>query len=110
MSDAASVLANCRRLGGCHWVPAPVLICRRVQADWESQFVLLGSILGFALLHGEQLPIKFSRNLVHLLLCHDTGLPLGTLNAQGCSFNETLDALLAKLEVEDKILSYGKRI
>ena len=35
-----------------------------MQPDWEAQFQLLGSILGFAIKYGEQVPIRFCRRFV----------------------------------------------
>lgn len=71
--DAAHLQAigpdvHCRRLGGRRWQPAPLSVCQKVQKDWEAQFLLLGSVLGFAILHGEQVPLKFGTNFLKLLL------------------------------------------
>ena len=54
------VSADRRHLHGLRWSPSSTLVCQAVQNDWETQFLLLGSIIGFALMHNQQLPIKFT--------------------------------------------------
>ena len=66
--ESCSTFASCRQLGDRKWVPAPIAVCRAVQADWAAQFVLLGSIMGYALLHTEVLPVKFARHFMQLVL------------------------------------------
>ena len=98
----SGVSADRRRLHGLRWSPASTLVCQAVQKDWEAQFLLLGSIIGFALMHNEQLPIKFTRNFIRSLLQRPV-VAVGLHLEQDCQ--SELSRLLTELALVDKTLA-----
>lgn len=67
-SDELGISEAQRRLEGRRWSPAPVAVCRAAQPDWEAQFSLLGTVLGLALKHQEQVPIRFCPHFLREVL------------------------------------------
>ncbi|CAE8588211.1 unnamed protein product [Polarella glacialis] len=96
--------ADQRGLGGRRWQPAPAKVCSAVQGDWQAQFMLLGSIIGFSLRHGETLPVRFTQSFMRLVLRR----PAPLLAADGTSPSQCgpeTAHLLAQLKEVDETLA-----